>query len=264
MNGWITDNYNKLIEVCKNISKNSEYKELCQFCIEKFLVNKKVNSIPDDQKLFFFTRIVQNNFNSSSSPYHKIYKKHKFEELTSNIDVPYEEYDEDKLSIDWVIEEVEKIKRNEDWYLGQIFLFYLDEGANLTKLSKRTKIPISNLSREIKKVKDKLNELYKQKYMSCKKCGSTKKEPIKTIMVNNTIEIIPERITLDYTREELDRALNYLNGLTSGYEEKLYLYEFHNKHNSEQLKPSCAVCLPRLQTRINNMKKILDEYERET
>lgn len=97
--------------------------------------------------------------------------------------------------------------------------------------------------------------------MSCGKCKS-KREPVKTIMVNKVVEIIPEKVKLEYTREEINRAMDYLNGITNTYEEKLFLYEFHNKHNNEQLKPSCSVCLPRLQTRIINMKKILDEYER--
>jgi hypothetical protein len=109
--------------------------------------------------------------------------------------------------------------------------------------------------------------------MSCTKCKS-KRTPVQTIVVNESVEIIPEPITLqsiveepkqlNFTRAELRRAIDFLEGRTSGHEEKAYLYEFHNKHHREQLKPSCAMCLPRIQTRLYEMKKILEEYVRHT
>ena len=64
-----------------------------------------------------------------------------------------------------------------------------------------------------------------------------------------------------FTREEVNRAIEYLNGITNSFEEKIYLYDFHNKYHREQLQPSCAVCLPRIQSRINDMKSILDLYD---
>ena len=90
------------------------------------------------------------------------------------------------------------------------------------------------------------------------------------MVVNNETIIEPEKMTLEsligdeqppYTRQELNRAIEYLNGITNSYEEKIYLYDFHNKYHREQLQPSCAICLPRIQSRINDMKKILDNYD---
>ena len=112
--------------------------------------------------MFFFARIVRNNFNSKTSKFHKIYRKNNFVELSSNIDIPQEEYEEPILSIEWVLQEVDKIKQY-DWYLGQIFLLWLSRGANLTQLSKTTGIPINNLSRDIRQVKSILNKQYKEK-----------------------------------------------------------------------------------------------------
>ena len=65
-----------------------------------------------------------------------------------------------------------------------------------------------------------------------------------------------------YTRQELNRALDYLAGITNSYQEKIYLYEFHNKYHRETLQPSCSVCLPRITDRINQMRKILDNYDK--
>ncbi len=105
--------------------------------------------------------------------------------------------------------------------------------------------------------------------MGCN-CKNNNRRQTKTIVINNEVIIQPEPMTLEsmigdeqppYTRDQINRALDYLAGITNSYEEKIHLYEFHNKYHREQLKPSCAVCLPRIQSRINDMKKILDNYE---
>jgi hypothetical protein len=92
----------------------------------------------------------------------------------------------------------------------------------------------------------------------------------KTKIINNETVVIAEKMTLEtligddkppFTKEEVERAMDYLNGITSSYEEKIYLYQFHNKYHREQLQPSCAVCLPRIQARINDMLAIIKKYE---
>jgi hypothetical protein len=93
----------------------------------------------------------------------------------------------------------------------------------------------------------------------------------KTIVVNNETIIQEEKMDLQtligddvipFTRQEVQRAQDYLNGITNSYEEKIKLYEFHNRFFREQLKPSCSVCLPRITDRINQMGKILDNYDK--
>jgi DNA-directed RNA polymerase specialized sigma24 family protein len=162
LNTWIEKNILELKKICNRIAKHNDTDDLFQLSIEQLLTNKRINDIPDSQKLFFFARIVKNNFNSKTSRYHKIYRKPNFVELSSKVEIVQEDYQEQILTIDWVLEEVEKIKEV-NWYLGKIFLLYLSRGANLTKLSKEIGIPINNLSRDIKEVKDILNKLYKQK-----------------------------------------------------------------------------------------------------
>ena len=97
-----------------------------------------------------------------------------------------------------------------------------------------------------------------------------KNQNTKTKIINNETVITTEKITLEtligdetppFTRKEIERAIDYLNGITSSYEEKIYLYEFHNKYHREQLQPSCSVCLPRIQARINDMLSIIKKYE---
>jgi hypothetical protein len=107
-------------------------------------------------------------------------------------------------------------------------------------------------------------------FLSCG-CKQNKRQT-KTIVVNNET-IIQEEMTLEaligdgvppFTRQEVQRAQDFLNGITNSYQEKIYLYEFHNKYHRETLQPSCSVCLPRITDRINQMGKILDNYDKKS
>jgi hypothetical protein len=162
LNDWIEQNILHLQKICNRVAKQNNTDDLLQTSIEQLLNNKRIHEIPSNERLFFFAKIVRNNYNSKTSKYHKIYRKTNFVELGSNIDIPNQEYEEDIFTIEWVLEEVEKIKQ-QDWYLGQITLHYFAEDCNLTRLSKKIGIPINNLSRDIKKVKIILNDRRQEK-----------------------------------------------------------------------------------------------------
>jgi hypothetical protein len=100
-------------------------------------------------------------------------------------------------------------------------------------------------------------------------CGCKNKIQTTTKIINEEIHIVSEPLEAmigddqpPFTREEIERAMDYLNGITNSYEEKIFLYEFHNRYFREQLKPSCSVCIPRIQDRINSMLKILNDYDK--
>jgi hypothetical protein len=150
---WITINYDKLKSICSNISKNEEVDDLFHSCLIQFMENKRINEIPDNQKLFFFSRIVKNNFYSTTSNYHKEYHKFKFNEM---IEVQQADilYVEDEVDLNWVNKELNK---DFTWYYKRIMELYIEEKCSLTKLSKRTNIPINSCSRDINKVRKELN-----------------------------------------------------------------------------------------------------------
>lgn len=159
---WIEDNHSRLFEITTKISKGENTNDLFQLCMEELLNNQVIESVPDNQKFFYYARIVKNQYLSRNSKYHKIYRKYQFTSLDNNLDIPQESYEEPTITLEWVLQEVEKIKQQQ-WYLGQIFLLYLSKGANLTKLSKLTGIPINSLSRDIKVVKTILNNKLNEK-----------------------------------------------------------------------------------------------------
>lgn len=155
LNKWIEDNYQELKKIVRKVSRTTDDDDLLQICIEQFMLNKKVNEIPDNQKLYFFARIVQNNFKSNSSPYYYTYYKYKFSEFNNNsLQIQDSTYQENEFDLNWVHNELKKI----DYYYRRLFELYIEENCSITKLSKRTTIPLNSVSRDINKVRKILNK----------------------------------------------------------------------------------------------------------
>jgi len=152
INEWISDNHDELQKICKRVSKLENPSDLCQICIEQLINNKKVSKVPDDEKLYFFTRIVQNNYYSKSSPYYYTYTKHKFNEYDNNEEQPDIPYEENPINLDWVDNEL----NNMDWYYKKLFRLFIEENCSISRLSQRTTIPLNSVSRDINKVRKEL------------------------------------------------------------------------------------------------------------
>lgn len=161
---FFSANYKKLQTICRNITKQDNNDELLHFCIDQVMKNKNFFSIEkDEEKLYFFSRVIKNNFSSKKSPYHRVYRKYQFDELNTEIDKPEESIESDDIDMDWVKEQLMIMKKGKDWYYGRLFDLYIEENCSLTKLSKRTTIPINSVSRDIRKVKNELIKLRNKK-----------------------------------------------------------------------------------------------------
>lgn len=148
INTWIENNFNELKKICDKITRGEASDDLLQLSVEQFLKNQKVENIPDKEKLFFFARIVRNNYNSNSSPYYHTYRKFKFSEI-DNLDIQYLEIEEPIINLDWVKDQLNQL----DWYFKRLMEMYIEEGCSITKLSRRTTIPLNSVSRDINKVR---------------------------------------------------------------------------------------------------------------
>ena len=154
---WIQQNFTELKIICNKITRGEDSDDLLQLSVEQFLKNKKVSDIPDKEKLFFFARIVRNNYHSNSSPYYHTYRKFKFNEI-GNMDIEYLSYEEPIINLEWVNTQL----NNLDWYFKRLMELYIEEGCSITKLSKRTTIPLNSVSRDINKVRKILNQKRKE------------------------------------------------------------------------------------------------------
>lgn len=157
INTWIENNFNELKKICDKITRGEASDDLLQLSVEQFLKNQKVENIPDKEKLFFFARIVRNNYNSNSSPYYHTYRKFKFSEI-DNLDIQYLEIEEPIINLDWVKDQLNQL----DWYFKRLMEMYIEEGCSITKLSRRTTIPLNSVSRDINKVRKILNQRRKE------------------------------------------------------------------------------------------------------
>ena len=163
MDKWFSHNYNKLKTICKSVSKENDVDELLHFCIDILISNDKFNNIVEDSgKIYYFTRVVINNWKSTSSPYYTTYRKEKPKIIDYDIELPNIEGEEEvEIDMDWVRNQLEELKVK-DWYYARLFELYIDEGCSLTKLNKRTTIPLAPLSRDINKVRTILKEKRKK------------------------------------------------------------------------------------------------------
>lgn len=159
MDKWFSINYNKLKKICKSVSKENDVDELLHFCIDRLITNDKFNNITEDSgKIFYFTRVVLNNWKSTSSPYYTTYRKEKPRIIDIDIELPNITQEEDiEIDLEWVKRQIETLKRDE-WYYGRLFELYIEEGCSLTKLNKRTTIPLAPLSRDINRVRQILKQ----------------------------------------------------------------------------------------------------------
>ncbi len=58
---WINNNIKEMKKIVNAISKKNDL-DLFQICVEQFLTNQRLKEIPDKEKLYFFSKIVKNNF----------------------------------------------------------------------------------------------------------------------------------------------------------------------------------------------------------
>jgi len=154
---WITSNYEELKKICRFVSKSYDVDDLLHTCVEQFLINKKVGELDNAQKLYFFTKIVKNQFHSQTSKYYYQFKKSQSENLF-DIEIVDEQYEEDPFNMNWVRKQLDDMKQTKDWYYGRLFELYIEEGCSITNVSKRTTIPINSVSRDINKVRKELNK----------------------------------------------------------------------------------------------------------
>ena len=148
MNEWIEKNLKELKLICQKVTRSDAPNDLFQTCIEQLLKNQKAPDMPDNERLFFFARIVRNNYQSRSSPYYHQFVKFQYQEF-NDIDIPDVEYSESPITIDWVRNKIKEDKRTDKWYFSRLFEIYIEEGCSIKKTAKRTTIPPNTVSKDI-------------------------------------------------------------------------------------------------------------------
>ena len=166
---YIERNNTELIEITRNITKNHpDTMELYQFVILQILTKPPKQEVPDKQKHYYFVRVVKNNWFSKTSRYEyevrrKLYSNDTLDEFDyERYEVPEFNTITEQPTIEWVREELNTM----GWYKRDLFSLW-SELLSITEVSKQTTIPIGTCGKQIRDIKQELNERWAQYTSQC-------------------------------------------------------------------------------------------------
>ena len=161
LNEWINKNHDELKHVVGRITNNHPLSdELFQEIMIQLLTKpEKMNQLADEEKIYYFIRVVKNNWHSSTSPFqyhrqkdisrHIPWDSHKGEKLVD------EDYMENTPDMDWVYDKINAM----DWFDRDLFKLWIELGT-YTKVSQDTTIPLNSVGKYIKETTKRLNDLW--------------------------------------------------------------------------------------------------------
>ena len=169
LNTYLEKSYNKLLEISKRITSNKypDYEDLLHESIIA-LYNSNQNKIKDiiekKQLTFYIVRIMMNQYQSNTSPYHKKYRRTKHKEHLKEFYIytkepltkeKMQEFEDGEKRLQWIDEKLKGLS----WFDVEVFRIYFREGFSLNKMQKETKINRSTLGKSIRYIKNYLKSL---------------------------------------------------------------------------------------------------------
>lgn len=155
-NEWLGENYRELEQITRNIVKDrNEAGDLLHCVIEQILRKNALDVLMERERIFYFIRVLKNNYYSKTSPYYYQYKKKGASETYFDTEyyenLPEIPYTEHVPTIEWVYQELEHLS----WFDKDLFLLWMELGT-LTAVSKKTTIPLNSVGRYINQIKQQL------------------------------------------------------------------------------------------------------------
>lgn len=169
---YITNNYYELLTISKKLTKGHELsQELLHEVIVQLYDKKeiKLKKYCDNSIKYYITAVMRINFYSKTSPFYYKIRKEAQTYLEIFDDYIYEPlYDVADVEIELALEKEKLICILEEsyveleWFEKSIFDLYIVLGS-LKKVSKRTRIPVTSVSRYIKEIKNKIKSQLENK-----------------------------------------------------------------------------------------------------
>jgi hypothetical protein len=160
VNNYISKNYNELRKIAFNLTHNHQLSEdLLHFCLLDILEKPevKLRTCDDNSIKYYIIAVMRINFYSKTSPfYYQIRREFdKYQELPIFVEAIEEaQYN---FEIDEMISAAEESFCSLDFFHKSLFELYLTLGS-INKVSKKTTIPLTNISKYIKKIKSNMRE----------------------------------------------------------------------------------------------------------
>jgi len=152
---FITRKYYELLTISKRITKGNDLSQdlLHEVIIQLFDKEKIVlNNYEDNTIKYYITAIMRINWYSKTSPFYYRVRRERcmYNDLTDIVDMPEEqEVFETQLIFDILEQEFSEL----NWFHKSLFEMYLTLGS-LKRVSKKTNIPLTSISRYIKEAKE--------------------------------------------------------------------------------------------------------------
>ena len=169
LNTYLEKSYNKLLEISKRITSNKypDYEDVLHESIIALYNSdqEKIKDIIEKKQLtFYIVRIMMNQYQSNTSPYHKKYRRTKHKEHLKDFYIYTKEpltkekmkkLEEQEDRLQWIDEKLKGLS----WFDVEVFRIYFREGFSLNKMQKETKINRSTLGKSIRYIKNYLKSL---------------------------------------------------------------------------------------------------------
>lgn len=162
LNTWVNKNYEEMYNTVNNITQGHELSDELFSDVVFQLLNKpdKFNEVPDEQKMYYFIRVVKNNWSSSTSPFQYQRQQHKKRHTT--FDMGKQREDKEETYTGPTMEWVNKQLQDFDWFERDLFLLWVEQGT-LVGVHRETTIPLNSVGTYIRNIKTELNKRWENK-----------------------------------------------------------------------------------------------------
>ena len=169
LNIYLENSYSKLLEISRRITSNKhpDYEDLLHETIIALYNSdqEKIKTIIEKKQLtFYIVRIMLNQYQSNTSPYHKKYRKQYNEKQLKEFYIytkepltkdKLKEFEDKEKRLQWIDEKLKGL----GWFDVSVFKLYYKENFSLNTMSKATKINRSTLGKSIRFIKNYLKSL---------------------------------------------------------------------------------------------------------
>ena len=164
LNIYLENSYSKLLEISRRITSNKhpDYEDLLHETIIALYNSdqEKIKTIIEKKQLtFYIVRIMLNQYQSNTSPYHKKYRKQYNEKQLKEFYIytkepltkdKLKEFEDKEKRLQWIDEKLKGL----GWFDVSVFKLYYKEKFSLNSMSRATKINRSTLGKSIRFIKN--------------------------------------------------------------------------------------------------------------
>jgi hypothetical protein len=162
---YINKNYYVLLNISKKITKGHELHQELLHEVFIQLYDKKVINLreyDDDNIRYYITAVLRINWYSKTSPFYYRIRKESASYTELTFDMSYES-EQEAYEKQELYDILEKEFTELDWFRKSLMEMYLTLGS-LKKVSQKTTIPLTSISRYIKESKEQIKNNIKTNY----------------------------------------------------------------------------------------------------